>query len=117
MTYYIQYEPDYLRVLPAILIDCRAQIPAIKNQVGSVIKSYTDSQLALITQNSLFYKIETDKGVIANVFSLDVNTSNKTVTLVINKIRPAFLQFSTEINEIINNFITSKGWFNDYLFD
>lgn len=117
MSYNIIFEPDYQRILPAMLIESRAAIPAIKNKVGIVIKSYTDSQVALIGSNSIYYRIETDLGVIASTFSIDVNTSNKTAVQNIITIRPAFLQFKVDIQEIINNFITSKGWFGDYLFD
>jgi hypothetical protein len=117
MNYQIQYEPDYGRLLPAMIIDSRSTIPAIRNQVGSVIKSYTDSKVALIGSNSIYYRIETNLGVIASTFSIDVNTSNKTAVQNIITIRPAFFQFKDEIQVIINNFITSNGWLGDYLFD
>lgn len=116
MEYHIIYEPDYSRIYPAILIDCRADIFQIKNQVGSVMKSYIDIQLGQVGSNSIFYKIETDKGTIAGVFSVDVDTSNKTAVLSINRLRPAFKQFATEIQENIDNFISEKLWLRDFQF-
>lgn len=117
MSYFIQYEPDYIRLLPAMIIESRATIPEIKNQVGIVIQNYTNSQVLLIGVNSLYYKIETDLGCIASTFSIDVNTTNQTGVLNIFTIRPAFVQFKVEIQEIINNFIMSKEFIGDYLFN
>lgn len=116
MTYSILYEPDFSRILPAMLIEARATIPAIANQIGSVIKSYTDSQVALITDSSIFYKIETELGVIAGVFSIDVNTSNKTATLIMKVLRPAFVQFDSIISNQIANFILNGEYKQDFLF-
>lgn len=116
MNYFIVYEPDYSRVLPAILIDCRASIPEISNKAGSIIKSYTDIQVGQIGSFSVFYKIETDKGTVAGVFWIDVNTQDNTALLRSSWLRPAFAQFSVEINEIINNFIALKQWSIDFLF-
>jgi hypothetical protein len=115
MNYFIQYEPDYPRILPSMIIECRAAIPAIKNQTGTVIKRYVDNQKSFIKDNSIFYKVEADNGVLAGVFSVDVN-ANKTVLLNINFIRPSFLQYKTDILKIINNFINSNKWQQDYLF-
>ena len=105
-----------MRLLPSMIIECRASIPAIKNQIGTVIKGYVDNQKSLIKGNSIFYKIEADEGVIAGVFSVDVNLQNKTALLNINFIRPSFLQYKNDILKIINNFINSNKWQQDYLF-
>lgn len=116
MTYSIIYEPDYSRIMMAVIIDARATIPEIKNQVGSVIKSYVDSKVALVSENTIFYKIETDQGVMAGYFTIEVNTANKTALLGQFLLRPAFVKFSGEITNIITNFIALKKWQKDYLF-
>ena len=116
MNYHIIYEPDFGRFLPAIIIECRATIPEIKNQVGSIIKSYTDSQVALIGNNCIFYKVESDLGNIAMVFAINVNVENKTVNLLFQYIRPAYQKNSTLMSNIVTNFITSNLWQKDILF-
>lgn len=117
MTYTIVFEPDFSRILPAIIIEARATIPEIANQIGSVIKNYTDEKVALITDTCIFYKVETELGVISCIFSIQVNTSNKTALLQQLVYRPAFVQFSTEISNLIGNFIGLGSWQPDYLFD
>lgn len=116
MNYHVVYEPDFSRILPAIIIECRASIPEIKNQVGSVIKSFTDSQVSLIGENCIFYKVETDLGNIAMVFAISVNTQNKTANLLLQYIRPAFQENSIGMSNIVINFITSNNWYADFLF-
>lgn len=115
---YIVYEPDFSRVIPACIIDARASIAAIKNQIGDVIKDYTDSQLALINDNSLVYKVETDEGVLAGFFAINVNTENKTASLLMKELRPAFrtLQYNVDISLLITNFIANSDWKPDFLF-
>lgn len=115
MTYNFVYEPEYFRIIPAILIDARASIPEIKNQTGFPIKYYTDSQVAQINERSITYKIETELGVLAGYFSIQVNTINKTAILLMQQLRPAFKGF-TEIQTQISNFIQAGTWKPDYLF-
>ena len=116
MTYTFTFEPDYSRIMMACIIDARASIPAIKNQVGSVIKDYVDEQLAMINSDSIVYKIETELGVLAGFFALQVNIKNKTATLITQVLRPAFKTVS-EIPVLIGNFINiTKVWQQDYLF-
>lgn len=116
MNYEIVYEPDYGRFLPAIIIDCRADIPEIKNQIGNVIKNYTDSKVSLIKDNCIFYKIESELGNVAGVFAISVNEENKTATLLIQYIRPSFKKNKWLISDIVVNFIASNVWVKDYLF-
>jgi len=116
MTYSFIFEDDYSRLIMATIIDARASIPQIKNKIGFVIKDYVDSQVALITDNTIVYKIESNLGNLAGYFSIVVNTSNKTAILQQLVLRPAFQTFS-EINTQITNFIMSNSWHSDYLFD
>ena len=115
MIYHFVYEPDFARIIPAITIDNRASIPVIKNQVGSVIKAFNDYQLSLLSSTSITYKIETDLGVLAGFFSIQVDISNKTATLIMEQVRPAFKGF-TELTDQIGNFIQGFDWQKDYLF-
>lgn len=115
MNYNFVYEPNYERIVPAILIDNRASIPEIKNQVGYVIKAYVDSQLALLGNGSITYKVETNLGVLAGFFSINVNTTNKTAVLIMEQLRPAFKGFA-ELTTQISNFILNGDWKIDYLF-
>ena len=46
---YSQYECH--RIIPGVLIDNRANIPAIKNKLGSVIKAYTGAESDKVKEN------------------------------------------------------------------
>lgn len=114
MTYrFIYSQAECNRIIPAILIDKRAAIPAIAGQIGSVIKAYTDAQVALVTGTCVFYKIETDMGNLAGFFSLSVGGS--AVVILQYELRPAFEQFSATISGLIANFINNNSWSGDYL--
>ena len=109
MGYRFQYETEYYRTLPACAIDARAGNPIIKNQIGDVIKQYTDEQTALITDGVLPYKIETgDNAVLVGFMSLDTTKTPVQVSQLF--IRPAFNQFISEIQISISNFIKSNDW-------
>ncbi len=114
MIFRIIYEPSqYQRIIQACLIDSRAAIPAIANQVGSVIKAYTDTQVSMIDNLGLyFFKVETGDGVLAGYFSISVNTQTAptTVTIVQKQLRPAFYQFVTQISAEISNFINTNAF-------
>lgn len=110
---FIYSQSECSRVIPACLIDKRAAIPAISGQIGSVIKAYTDSQVALVTDTCVFYKIETDMGNLAGYFTLSVGGS--AVVILQYELRPAFEQFSVVISGLIANFISNGTWQNDYL--
>lgn len=103
------------RIVPSVLIDKRATIPAIANQVGTVIKAFVDTQVALVTNTTLFYKIETrDGGNLAGYFSLQV-VQSEVVALLLYELRPAFEQFINQITHEINTFVASGDWNYDYL--
>lgn len=116
MSYRIIYNEDYKRVIPAVIIDSRQNIAAIKTAGGYEVKEYTDSQVALITDTVIPYKIETDKGNLVSYFNLSVSDNPKSASLLNAQLRPAFIQFNSEISVIISNFIISNNWQQDYLF-
>jgi hypothetical protein len=116
MSYRVIYNEEYRRVIPAVLIDSRANIAAIKTAGGFAVKAYTDSQVALVTDTVIPYKIETNEGNLAGYFNLSVSTNPKSAVLLNAQLRPAFVQFNSEISQIISNFIISNDWQFDYLF-
>jgi len=100
MTFSFTYEPEFQRVIPAVEIDARASNPAIRNQIGDVIKSFTDGKVALVTDNVIVYRIETDDGNLGGYFTVQVS---------------AFVQFSPQIFGLISKFVQSGQWQADYL--
>lgn len=123
MGFLFIYEPgEYRRIIPAVLIDSRATVPAIKNEIGVVIKAYTDAEVDKVTDNVLFFKIETiankgqtADGVLVGYFSLTVSDGGFSATLFQFQIRPAFQQFSTQISAEIVTFIGGNFWLQYYL--
>lgn len=109
------YDMEYERTFPAVLKDARASIPEIKNQIGSIIKAFTDSQVALVMDNVLPYKIETaDKGNLVGYMAIRVVSGEASVYL--KQLRPAFMQFDADISEQINTFIISKLYAFDSIY-
>lgn len=116
MSRRILYNESYKRVIPAVLIDSRAFVPAITTATGYEVKAYTDAQVSLVTSTVIPYKIETDNGNLAGYFNLQVSTSPVSASVLNKQLRPAFQQFESEINQEISNFIQSSNWKADYLF-
>lgn len=108
---YSQYECH--RIIPGVLIDNRANIPAIRSAVGTVIKSYTDAETDKVKENCLFYKIESYEGNLAGYFTLEVGSLG--VSVLQFELRSAFQQFNQEISGQITNFISLGEWRKDYL--
>lgn len=103
-------------MIPSVLIDARASIPEIANQVGVVIKAYTDSKVGLITGTVIPYRIESEAGNLAGFATLQVSAVTKTVSIQQFVLRPAFRQFLPLISGLFNTFITNNQWQADYLF-
>lgn len=115
MPYFISFCENWQRVIPMCIIEDRANIPAIKNEPGTVVKAYIDSQLALITGNVLVYRVESENCNLAGFFALEVNTGDKSCQKIMEILRPAF-QGNSEISELIITFINENQWFGDFLF-
>jgi uncharacterized membrane-anchored protein YjiN (DUF445 family) len=100
------------------IIDNRALIPEIKNQIGSVINDYVEGKVALVDDKTIVYKIETTEvASLAGFFAIKVDTTSKTATLLMKVLRPAFQQFDSIISVKISNFIYNNiEWQKDYLF-
>lgn len=114
MLYIIKYDPDYKRTMPACIIENRANIPAIKNQIGTVIKDYTDGEVAKVTENVVPYKIFTQIGVLVGFFTIQLSNNGQNAVKLQQVLRPQFQSF-IGISENINNFISSGNWNNDIL--
>lgn len=114
MTFRITYNDEYKRVIPAVIIDGRGLNPAIATLGGFAMKAYTDSKVAQVIPGTIPYKIETDTGNLAGYFILMIDY-NGTPFLIDYLVRPAFVQFDSEISQNINNFIQSNDWQFDTL--
>jgi len=115
MSYrFIYCKSDSHRIIPATLIDNRANIVQIKNKGGSVIKAVTDTQAAMVGDNDMFYKIETDTGNLAGFFTLRYLTAGQ-VTLLQFQLRGTYQQFSANISRLISNFMQNGEWMADWL--
>lgn len=114
MIYKVTYNQEYKRVIPAVLIDSRGTIPAIQTVGGYELKSYNDSQVAIVTDTVIPYKIETETGNLAGYFNVQTKSETRAV-LQGYQLRPAFQQFDAEILQIITNFIASNVWQYDIL--
>ena len=107
------YEPsEYQRIIFAVNIDARATIPVLVNAIGDVIKAYCDTEVNKVkaTPQVLFFRIESVQGVLAGYFSLFVKGQSNSARLYQFVLRPAFVQFNTQITNEITNFITSNEW-------
>lgn len=113
MNFRFIYEPsEFGRIIPSCIIDSRASIPAIRNQVGSVIKAYFDVEVNKVSGHTevLFFKVETESGVLVGYFSLTVTTDGSGAVLNQFQIRPSFGQFIIQISAEITNFIAAGIW-------
>lgn len=114
MSYIIQYDQDYKRTIPACIIENRANIPEIRNQIGVVIKAYADAAVAQVTENVIPYKIITDLGALVGYFLIQISNMGQNGVKIAQVLRPQFQSFM-EISEIIDNFILTNSFLDDIL--
>lgn len=114
MTFNLQYESDFKRIIPAVINDARNTIPAIANQPGTVIKAYADAQIDLVVPGVLLYRISTREGGLGGYVGLRVE--NGVATSHLMQLRPAFQPFLAEILQIIATFITSNAFLQDMIY-
>mgnify|MGYP006935487267 CR=1 FL=1 len=116
MIFKVTYNQEYKRVIPAVLIDSRQNLPFLKSAGGYDVLAYTESQVDLVTERVVPYKIETEEGNLAGYFNLQVQDGNDDAAFLLNyQLRPAFQSFNSEILGIISNFISSNEWQFDCL--
>jgi hypothetical protein len=115
MTVRFIYEPDYPRLIPAIMIEARAGTP-LANKTGAVIKQFTDSAVAAVTPETIVYRIENAVlGVIAGYMTVEVGNMGQTAVLSGVTLRPAYQSSAEDISQQISNFMAENGWKPDYL--
>lgn len=108
------YDMDYRRTIPAAMIDARAGTP-LANQIGTVIKGYTDAAVAAVGSFTIPYKIETHRGNLVGVFTLNIDGTGQIATVGQVVIRPAFQSNNVEISQQIANFIEINAFKPDFL--
>lgn len=112
-TYVITYAENYKRLMWGVISDSRINIPAVKNQIGVIIKQYVDGQTTLVTSGVLPYAIATQEGSLVGYFGLQ--TAQGAPFILFSQLRPAFIQDSLSIYQNISTFITSNNWQFDTL--
>jgi hypothetical protein len=96
----------------AVMIDSRAySMPPNIN--GNQIQPLVDAEVANVTRDVIFYKIESTLGNLVGYFSLKKNGS--VGTKYQQQIRPPFLVDISMINSLIDNFVLANDWQKDYL--
>lgn len=111
-SYTITYCENYKALFWGIIADSRSNIPGIKDAVGNVIKSYVDSQIALVVPGVIPYKIEIS-GSVAGFFGL--KTGGGAAEIVFLQLRPAFTGDVLAVNQQISTFISSSSYQFDTL--
>lgn len=115
MTIHFIYEPDYARLIPAILIDARSGTP-LANKRGVVIKQFTDAAVAAVTPETIVYRLENaTTGVIAGMLTVITGNMGQTAVVGTVTLRPAYQSSGADISQQISNFITGNGWKPDIL--
>lgn len=114
MTFNLQYESDFKRIIPAVINDARNTIPETTNQPGTVIKAYADSQIDLAVPGVLFYRISTREGGLGGYVGLRV--ANGVASTLLMQLRPAFQPFLAEISQVISTFIIDNLFLADLIY-
>jgi len=116
MEYIIEYCPPFelFRIMQAVIIDNRATLFTIPYN-GNTIQSYVDNQVSLVNENVVVYKILTLNGNLVGYFSLEFIASYS-VSKLQQLIRPQYNYDIANINQLINTFVQSNEWTNDFLF-
>lgn len=96
------------------MIDARAGTP-LANKTGFVQKQFIETEIAKVTLDVIFYRIEEGFGVMAGYMSLLTANQGTTASLYQFVLRPAFQSASIEIQGNITNFIQSGAWVADLL--
>lgn len=112
MIYNFIFCEEYKSLIWGVIADSRANIPSVKDQPGSIIKSYVDSQTALAVPGVVVYKIEAGSSLAAYFL---LSTAPGAVSVISLQLRPAFVQFEQEINQNIATFISGNNWVFDII--
>lgn len=114
MTFTLQYELDASRLISGVINDSRGSILALKNATGMQIYAYIQSQIALVTTGIVVYRVIALGGVLAGY--VGINTNAGFVGPTMQQFRPAFIPYSSQISEVINNFVINRTYLQDVLY-
>lgn len=114
MTYYLDYELDYQRVISAVVNDSRSVIPSLVGQNGQAVYAYAQAQIALVVVNVLPYRIMSQNGNLGGYCLIQVQ--NGVSTVLSTQLRPGFVALADEISGIINTFIQGNLFLQDMLY-
>lgn len=115
MTYNFIYEPVYYpQTIRAVMIDARQGTP-LANRIGVVIDQFVQQQVDLVTDNTIFYKIETEQGVLAGYFWITVDNIGNFNGNIPPNLRPAYSKNFNDISNLISNFILANEFSPDFL--
>lgn len=115
MSYTIKYDIEYKRTIPAVIYDSRFSNPSTKKLDNNFLKLFSDLHVGQVGQNGLPYKIVTDSGNLVGYFVVDTRNKGLISTKTQEVIRPAFQQFITEIDLLINDFVKNGLYRPDML--
>lgn len=115
MSYHIVHTEDVQRVVSAVIIDAKSvTMPLGVN--GIEVQAYIDSQLALIYENTIVYKVEANDGNLVGYFTVQVNMGQQTGEKKQQVLRAPFIADVVSVTETISQFMQQNLWKNDYLF-
>lgn len=114
MTFTLQYELDFKRLISAVINDSRNTIPETTNQSGIVIFDYIQDQIARVVPGVLIYRIITGNGNLGGYAAIQVQGS--LISLLFYQFRPAFQDFTSEILDNISIFIQQNGPLQDIIY-
>lgn len=99
--------------MSAVINDSRWTIPALKGATGMQIYAYIQSQIALITEGVIVYRIVAEGGVLGGYVAINTTGS---IGPVAQQLRPAFIGSTLEINQFISTFISGNFYLQDILY-
>src|SRR5579872_6308579 len=97
MTFSLSYEIDTSRLIMAVVNDSRSVISALgPNADGNAVYAYSQALISQIVPGVILYRIVYNGSNLGGVVA--INTNSGSVGVVFTVLRPAFAQFSLEIN-------------------
>lgn len=111
----LKYDQEYKRTITAVIFDSRVSYPDTKNLSGFTLKAFADSQISLVTENVLSYKILTILGTLVGYMTIKSDNMGRFGVKSQQRLRVAYQTFVNEINELTDNFIENSYWKADQL--
>jgi hypothetical protein len=67
MTFYLEYEIDYHRLISAIVNDSRSVIPSLSGADGNQVYAYAQSLIAMVVPGVIVYRIVGNNGILCGI--------------------------------------------------